>query len=130
MGFIEHNPLLPVSSRVAATSRWRRLPLRSSVLLVLLTCAYLVVDLLNESPSKFRNPAYLIHAENGAVASENERCSNIGVRALQDGGNAVDAAIAVTFCLGVVNMFSYVSHCRLCVLLHRYPGRASVVADL
>lgn len=53
-----------------------------------------------------RNPAYLIHAQNGAVASENKRCSDIGVQVLKDGGNAVDAAVAATFCTGVVNMFS------------------------
>ena len=53
-----------------------------------------------------RNPAYLIEAEHGAVAAENKRCSDIGVRILQDGGNAVDAAIGATFCTGIVNMFS------------------------
>src|SRR6266511_3013593 len=53
-----------------------------------------------------RNPSYLIRARNGAVASENRRCSVIGVDVLKDGGNAVDAAIATTFCTGVVNMFS------------------------
>ncbi len=53
-----------------------------------------------------RNPAYLIHAQNGAVASENKRCSDIGLEVLKDGGNAVDAVIAATFCTGVVNMFS------------------------
>jgi len=53
-----------------------------------------------------RNPAYLIQAHNGAVASENKRCSDIGVQVLKDGGNAVDAIIAATFCTGVVNMFS------------------------
>lgn len=53
-----------------------------------------------------RNPAYLIKAKNGAVASENVVCSNIGVDVLKDGGNAVDAAIASTFCIGVVNLFS------------------------
>lgn len=57
-----------------------------------------------------RNPAYLIEAEHGAVASENKRCSDIGVDVLKDGGNAVDAAISTTLCIGVVNMFS-------CVLL-------------
>ncbi len=55
-----------------------------------------------------RNPAYLIKAEHGAVASENKRCSDIGVDILKEGGNAVDAAISATFCVGVVNMFSYV----------------------
>lgn len=55
-----------------------------------------------------RNPAYLIQAKQGAVASENKRCSVIGVDVMKEGGNAVDAAIATTFCVGVVNMFSYI----------------------
>jgi gamma-glutamyltranspeptidase / glutathione hydrolase / leukotriene-C4 hydrolase len=53
-----------------------------------------------------RNPAYLIRASHGAVATENVRCSNIGVDVLKEGGNAIDAAIASTLCIGVVNMFS------------------------
>ena len=60
-------------------------------------------------PQQSRNPAYLIRVHNGAVASENKRCSDIGVDVLKDGGNAVDAAIAATLCIGVVNMFSLVS---------------------
>jgi gamma-glutamyltranspeptidase/glutathione hydrolase/leukotriene-C4 hydrolase len=55
-----------------------------------------------------RNPAYLIKAKSGAVASENIVCSNIGVDVMKDGGNAVDAAVATTFCIGVVSMFSWV----------------------
>ncbi|PPQ67291.1 hypothetical protein CVT25_005875 [Psilocybe cyanescens] len=66
--------------------------------------ALLVLD--SAIPGKVRNPAYLIQAHHGAVASENKRCSDIGVDILKDGGNAVDAAIAATFCIGVVNMFS------------------------
>lgn len=53
-----------------------------------------------------RHPSYLIHADHGAVASENESCSIIGVEMLKQGGTAVDAAIAATLCIGVVNMFS------------------------
>ncbi|CAL1707127.1 unnamed protein product [Somion occarium] len=53
-----------------------------------------------------RNPAYLIKARHGAVASENEICSNIGVDTLKAGGNAVDAAVSTTLCIGVANMFS------------------------
>jgi hypothetical protein len=55
---------------------------------------------------ELRNPAYLIEARHGAVASENERCSVMGINILKEGGNAVDAAVAATFCTGVVNMFS------------------------
>ncbi|KIJ67718.1 hypothetical protein HYDPIDRAFT_83226 [Hydnomerulius pinastri MD-312] len=58
------------------------------------------------TPSIVRNPAYLITAEHGAVASENKRCSDIGVDVMKDGGNAVDAAISTALCVGVVNMFS------------------------
>ncbi|KAH8083772.1 gamma-glutamyltranspeptidase [Cristinia sonorae] len=53
-----------------------------------------------------RNPAYLIHAKHGAVASENKLCSDIGVETLKAGGNAVDAAVSTTLCIGVANMFS------------------------
>ncbi|KAF8625422.1 hypothetical protein AX15_005384 [Amanita polypyramis BW_CC] len=53
-----------------------------------------------------RNAAYLIKAKNGAVASENKQCSEVGVKVLKDGGNAVDAAVSSVLCIGVVNMFS------------------------
>ncbi len=43
---------------------------------------------------------------NGAVASENKICSDIGVQVLRQGGNAVDSAIAATFCIGTLNMYS------------------------
>lgn len=67
-----------------------------------LSCGYSV----HRSQDITRNPAYLIKAKSGAVASENILCSEIGVDVMKDGGNAVDAAIASTFCTGVVNMFS------------------------
>ncbi|CAE6452411.1 unnamed protein product [Rhizoctonia solani] len=53
-----------------------------------------------------RNPAYLIKAEHGAVASEAQVCSQVGVDVLKDGGNAIDAAIASNLCVGTVNPFS------------------------
>ena len=55
-----------------------------------------------------RNSSHLIEAKHAAVASENKICSVIGVDIIKEGGNAVDAAVATTFCIGAVNMFSYV----------------------
>ncbi|KAK9071991.1 hypothetical protein SSX86_008422 [Deinandra increscens subsp. villosa] len=39
----------------------------------------------------------------GAVAADDARCSEIGVSVLQAGGHAVDAAVSVALCEGVVN---------------------------
>ena len=46
-----------------------------------------------------RNPAYLIQVRNGAVASENKRCSDIGVDVLKDllNGGIVTKANASKF---------------------------------
>ena len=41
--------------------------------------------------------------QNGAVAADHEVCSKVGVSVLVKGGNAVDAAVATTLCLGVAN---------------------------
>ncbi|UNI15896.1 hypothetical protein JDV02_002382 [Purpureocillium takamizusanense] len=41
----------------------------------------------------------------GAVASEAGICSRIGTRLLEDGGNAVDAAVGTVFCIGTVAMY-------------------------
>lgn len=39
----------------------------------------------------------------GAVATDSQQCSQIGVDTLQSGGNAIDAAVASMFCMCVVN---------------------------
>lgn len=54
-----------------------------------------------------RNPAYLIESHTGAVASEDETCSNLGLSILRDrNGTAVDAAVTTTLCIGLLNAFS------------------------
>ncbi|KAA1136973.1 hypothetical protein PGTUg99_007893 [Puccinia graminis f. sp. tritici] len=53
-----------------------------------------------------RNPSYLVSGKNGVVASEEARCSTIGIDVLKDNGTATDAAIATALCVGVVNSFS------------------------
>ncbi|CAD5330411.1 unnamed protein product [Arabidopsis thaliana] len=39
----------------------------------------------------------------GAVATDDGRCSVIGMRVLREGGNAIDASVAAALCLGVVS---------------------------
>ncbi|KAF5346009.1 hypothetical protein D9758_013874 [Tetrapyrgos nigripes] len=43
--------------------------------------------------------------QHGAVATEVEECSQIGREIMQEGGNAVDATIASTLCIGVVSAY-------------------------
>ena len=49
---------------------------------------------------------YLGHGQvgaSGAVVSDSTECSKMGLAILEQGGNAVDAAVATMFCVGVVN---------------------------
>ncbi|KAF4992804.1 hypothetical protein FGRMN_6906 [Fusarium graminum] len=41
----------------------------------------------------------------GAVVSESEICSTIGINILRDGGNAADAMVATVLCVGTIGMY-------------------------
>ena len=78
-----------------------------AVLLVLISIAVIAgMMVLLDSKDQGPNRKVLIHAKNGAVATELDTCSIIGVKILREGGNAVDAAIASGICIGSINMFS------------------------
>ncbi|CAN6564464.1 unnamed protein product [Malus baccata var. baccata] len=49
------------------------------------------------------NESDIVESENGVVAADDARCSEIGASTLRQGGHAVDAAVATALCLGVVN---------------------------
>lgn len=71
----------------------------------------LVISILPSSSSalssstrqKQRQRQEVITARHGAVAADDRRCSRIGSDVLREGGHAVDAAVAVAICLGVVS---------------------------
>ena len=52
-------------------------------------------------PTKRRHEVIVAH--HGAVATDDRRCSRIGMKVLQEGGHAVDASVASALCLGVVS---------------------------
>jgi gamma-glutamyltranspeptidase/glutathione hydrolase len=52
-----------------------------------------------------QTPPVLQDGQRGAVASESDICSRIGIDLLKEGGNAADAMVGTTFCVGVVGMY-------------------------
>lgn len=68
------------------------------------TYSNFVINLLSWPPHRYT--PYLANGKNGAVATETEKCSEMGVDILKRGGNAVDSAVTSTLCIGVMNMFS------------------------
>ena len=100
----------------SSSTRWRDFPHRKrNVILALLNVILAVMIIFafiswrlfdKELTTRGRNRKILVHAKHGAVATELDTCSNIGVHILQEGGNAVDAAIASGICIGSINMFS------------------------
>ena len=50
-------------------------------------------------------PTELKDGQLGAVASESEICSHIGIDLLKLGGNAADALVGTVACVGVVGMY-------------------------
>ena len=64
--------------------------------------APLLVVLFLAVPS-FAGPSQVVRARRGMVVSQSALASEVGARALQDGGTAVDAAVATAFALAVTH---------------------------
>lgn len=56
-------------------------------------------------PSDSPAPPILEEGQLGAVASESDICSHIGIELLKLGGNAADAMVGTVACVGVVGMY-------------------------
>ena len=66
----------------------------------------LIVVFSNQSPTSAKQPVKEHFYQHAAVAADNAECSKVGRNILKKGGSAVDAAIATTLCVGVINMHS------------------------
>lgn len=67
-----------------------------------------------------------IVAQNGVVATDHGLCSSIGRDVLQEGGHAVDAAVASALCLGVVSPASSGIGGGAFMLIRSGDGKAQV----
>ncbi|RMZ73992.1 gamma-glutamyltranspeptidase [Pyrenophora seminiperda CCB06] len=57
------------------------------------------------SKERYPSPPVLGQGHRGAVASESDICSHIGIDLLKMGGNAADAMVGTVACVGVVGMY-------------------------
>ncbi|CAH8366452.1 unnamed protein product [Eruca vesicaria subsp. sativa] len=86
-------------------SRRNRIAIALCLSLVLLGGAgFTFTRYFEETESKSNDKDFVVTSKSGVVAADHETCSEIGADVLRRlDGSAVDAAVAVAFCLGVVN---------------------------
>ena len=77
-------------------------PILLTITVLFLSLLPLSTSLHAASGSTKKRPEVIV-ARNGAVATDDGRCSKIGMAVLREGGHAIDAAVAATLCLGVVS---------------------------
>ena len=79
--------------------------IKSVKIIILLTVLFLTSfssDTIKKDDSKYENSSRGNLCNNGAVSSADKLATEIGIKILQDGGNAIDAAVGVGFALSVV----------------------------
>ncbi|KAL0739620.1 hypothetical protein Bca4012_015830 [Brassica carinata] len=89
------------SARMKSTGSSRTLEMVAMWLVRAGTMAILIIAFLQNAAAK-KSPHSIVKYH-GAVATDDERCSEIGMKILRQGGNAIDASVAAALCLGVVS---------------------------
>lgn len=57
------------------------------------------------APREWQKPLGNSHSNHGAVACENQHCSQVGTSMILDGGSAADALVATVLCIGVIDSY-------------------------
>jgi gamma-glutamyltranspeptidase/glutathione hydrolase len=99
----------------------RRLVSRHVLLLALLTLAAALACRSHDAA------APLAEGKRGMIATSAPLATEVGVRVLRDGGNAVDAAVAVSFALGVVQPWNSGAGGGAFVLVRMKDGRTAAI---
>jgi len=87
-----------------ATSSWKHSYLPSFLVLQAAISIFSSTAQANPLPHVLHHADLEGEGRLGAVASEQRICSQVGVDLLKAGGNAADAMVGTTFCVGVVGM--------------------------
>ncbi|KAJ6298745.1 hypothetical protein OIU76_019827 [Salix suchowensis] len=111
LGWGEGGKTSPFACAFSAIGCYTQWHLHATFLLSWTTIAFLFSSPLlpTSGLGNLGRPAHQRHeivASHGVVATDDERCSRIGLDALREGGHAVDAAVAASLCLGVVGLAS------------------------
>ncbi|PAV57591.1 hypothetical protein WR25_03439 isoform B [Diploscapter pachys] len=108
----EHEPLIHEPPKVHRPAVWAIFSVICIFILAILTVTFaaLYAHLLSDRSHlpKWPKPSLspMGQYSKASVAADNEYCSEIGRNTLLHGGNAVDAAIAALFCIGVMDSLS------------------------
>ena len=86
-------------------------------------------DILELGSPREAKPQRVAAAKGGMIATAHYRATEVGARVLADGGNAIDAAVAAAFALGVVEPAASGLGGQTMMLIHLAETRQTVALD-
>ncbi|KAK7379955.1 hypothetical protein VNO78_32232 [Psophocarpus tetragonolobus] len=104
--YVMDSPLLLQQRHALPYQHKRIIFLAVSIVGLLVIGGYISYGILSRAEKhnvgRATNEGDVVQSQVGVVATDDARCSAVGVSMLRHGGHAVDAAVAAAFCIGVV----------------------------